>query len=136
MFCKDLRNQVIKIVNYENKEMIPQTDKETESYQKQKVCYMCKKEFCTNKIDENEFKIHHKVRDHFHYTGKFRGAAHNICNLRCKMPKKIPIIFHNGSTFDYYFIFKQLIIEFKGELECLRENTERYITFSVPTKET
>ena len=50
------------------------------SYEKQKVCYICKKEFCTNKNDEKEFKIKHKVRDHCHYTGKFRGAAHNICN--------------------------------------------------------
>ena len=29
----------------------------------------------------------HKVRDHCHYTGKYRGTAHNICNLRYKVPK-------------------------------------------------
>ena len=43
MFCKDLRNQTIKIINYEKKEMIPLTDKETEPYKKQKACYICKK---------------------------------------------------------------------------------------------
>ena len=44
-----------------------------------------------------------KVRDHCHYTGKFRGAAHSICNLRYKVPKEISIVFHNGSTCDYHF---------------------------------
>ena len=43
MFYKDLRNQAMKIINYENKEMIPLTDKETEYYKKQKVCYICEK---------------------------------------------------------------------------------------------
>ena len=134
MFCKDLRNQTMKIINYEKKEMIPLTGKETEYHEKQKVCYICEKEFCTDKNDENEFKLRHKVRDHCHYTGKFRGAGHNICNLRYKIPKEIPIVFHNGSTYDYHFIIKQLAIEFKGEFECLGENTEKYITFSVPIK--
>ena len=48
----------------------------------QKVSYICEKEFCTDKNDENEFKIHEKIRDHCHCTEKFRGAAHNVCNLR------------------------------------------------------
>ena len=109
--------------------MIPLNDKETESYEKQKVCYICKKEFSTDKNDKNAFKLYHKVRDHCHYTGKFRGAAHSICNLRYKTPKEIPVVFHNGSTYDYHFIIKQLAIEFKGEFECLGENTEKYITF-------
>ena len=73
-----------------------------------------------------------KVRDHCHYTGKFRGATLNNCNLRYKIPKEIPIVFHNGSsTYDYHFIIKQLAKQFKGKFDCLRENTEKYITFSV-----
>ena len=75
-----------------------------------------------------------KVRDHCHYTGKYRGAAHSICNLRYKISKEIPAVFHNGSTYDYHFIIKQLAREFKGNFECLGENTEKYITFSVPIK--
>ena len=43
-------------------------------------------------------------------------------------------MFHNGSTYDYHFIIKRLAREFKGNFECLGENTERYITFSVPVK--
>ena len=68
------------------------------------------------------------------YPGKYRGAAHNICNLRYKVPKEIPIVFHNGSTYDYHFIIKELVKEFNGNFECLGENTEKYITFSVPIK--
>ena len=75
-----------------------------------------------------------KVRDHCHYTGRYRGAAHSICNLRYKIPKEIPVVFHNGSKYDYHFIIKQLAREFKGNFECLGENTEKYITFSVPIK--
>ena len=48
------------------------------------------------------------------------------------MPKEIPILFHNGSTYDYHFIIKQLAEEFKGNFDCLGENPEKYITFSVP----
>ena len=75
-----------------------------------------------------------KVRDHCHYTGKHRGAAHSNCNLNYKIPKEIHVVFHNGSTYDYHFITKQLAGEFKGNFECSGENTEKYITFSVPIK--
>ena len=79
-------------------------------------------------------KKHYKVRDHCHYTGKYRGAAHNICNLRYKIPKEIPVVFQNGSIYDYHFIIKELVNKFDGNFECLGENTEKYITFSVPIK--
>ena len=82
--------------------------------------------------DKNEYDLYHKVRDHCHYTGKFRGAAHNICNLQYKVTQKIPIVLHNGSTYDYHFVIKKIAEEFKGEFERLGENTEKYITFSVP----
>ena len=48
--------------------------------------------------------------------------------------KEIPVVFHNGFTYDYHFIIKQLAKEFDGQFECLGENTEKYITFSVPIK--
>ena len=62
--------------------MIPLTDNEIESYKKQNVCHIYKKEFFYNKNEKNKFKLYQKVRYHCHYTGKFRGAAHSICNLR------------------------------------------------------
>ena len=72
--------------------------------------------------------FYHKVRDHCHNIGKFRGAAQSICNLRYKAPKKIIIVFHNGSTYDYHFIIKQLLAEDF-------QDTEKYITFSESIKE-
>ena len=103
------------------------TPEEKKDYDDQKVCYICKKEFDNN--DNNK-----KVRDHCRYTGKYRGAVHKICNLRYKIPKEIPVVFHDGSTYDYHFIIKELVKEFKCNFECLGENTEKHITFSVPIK--
>ena len=101
----------------------PLTKEEEDNYNKENICHICKKEFNND-----------KVRDHCHFTDKYRGAAHNMCNLRYKIPKNIPVIFHNGSTYDYHFIIKELASEVEGNFDCLGENTEKYITFSVPIK--
>ena len=136
-FCKDLKEHATRIINYEKKKIIQLTKEEKINYNDQKVCYLCKKEFDTidtTKSSSLERKKNYKVRNHCHYTGKYRGAAHNICNLRYKVPKEIPVVFHNGSTYDYHFIIKELVKEFGGNFDCLGENTEKYITFSVPLK--
>ena len=108
--------------------MIPLTTEEKIHYNEQEFCYICKKEF------DKSNKKHYKVRDHCHYPGKYRGAAHNMCNFRYKIPKEIYVVFHNGSTYYYHFIIKELVKEFDGNFECLGENTEKYITFSAPIK--
>ena len=92
-FCKDLREHATKIISYEKKEMIPLTKKEEKKHNKQKVCHICRKELNT---DDNN-KKYHKVKNHCHYTGKYRGAAHDICNLRYEISKEIPVVFQNGS---------------------------------------
>ena len=125
MLSKDLREQAMKISSCKKKEMIPLTHEEKESYEDQKICYICKKEFST-------YKKYCKFRHHCHHTGKYREAAHSICNLRYKIPRKIPVVFHNGSAYDYHFIIEQLAKEFKDRFDCLGENTEKHITFSVP----
>ena len=56
------------------------------------------------------------------------------CHFRYKVPKEIPIVFHNGSTYDYHFIIKKLAKEFEVQFECLGENTEKDITSSVSLK--
>ena len=112
--------------------MIPLTKKENESYKEQNKCHICEEKFCTDKDDEN-YKNKRQVKGHFHYTGKFRGAVHSKCNLNYKVLKDIPIIIHNAS-YDTHFIINQIAEEFKGELNCIGENMEKYITFSVPIK--
>ena len=77
-------------------------------------------------------KLYLKVQEHCHFTRKYKGAAHNICNLRDKTPKEITIIFHNGSTYDYHFIIKELAEKFEGQFECSRENTQKYIALPIP----
>ena len=112
---KMLKKRAMKIINFQKKEMIQLTKEEKWSYKKQEACHICQKEFCYDKNDEN-YTNRKKVKDHCHYTGKFRGAAHSKCNLNYKVPKDIPIIIHNAS-YDTHFITNQLAEEFKGELK-------------------
>ena len=83
-------------------------------YKEQKECHICQKEFRYDKNEKKKSKLYQKVRGHCHYTRKFRGAAHSICNLRYKVPQEIPVKIHNGSKYDYHFIIRELAEEFKG----------------------
>ena len=130
--CKDLKENATEIIDHDKNEMIPLTHEENNFYKEQEACYICKEKFCTDKDDENYINKRN-VTDNCHYTGKFRGAAHSKCNLNYKVPKDIPVIIHNA-TYDTHFIINQLAIEFKGELNCIGDNMEKYITFSVPIK--
>ena len=131
-FGKKLKERAIKINNYDKKKMIPLTKVENKSYKEQETCQICEEKFCMDKDDEN-YKNKRKVKDHCHYTGKFREATHSKCNLNYKVPKDIPTIIHNAS-YDTHFIINQLAEEFKGNLDCIGENMENYITFSIPIK--
>ena len=90
--------------------------------------------FWYDKNEKSKIELYKKCKGHCHFTRTFRGAAHNICNLRYKVPREIPVKFHNGSTCDYHFIIQELAEEFKDKFTCLGENTEKYISFSVPIK--
>ena len=80
-------------------------------------------EFVFDCVNELHYKLH-KVELYRSYI----GAAHAVCSKKYKTPKEIPVVCHNGSTYDYHFIIKELAKEFKGQFECLGENTENYIT--------
>ena len=120
----------MEIINFKKKKMKLLTKKEQESYKNSKICYICKEKFEENHAKDK--KKYRKIRDNCHYTGEHRGAAHRICNLKSSVPKEVSIVFHNGSNYDYHFIIKELAEEFEEKFTCLGENTEKYITFSVP----
>ena len=94
----------MEIINFKKKEMIPLTNKEIKSYEKQKVCHICKKGGF-----QDDDKNKKKVRDHYHHTKKFRGAAHSECNSGYNSSKEIPVIIHNAG-YDTHFIINQLAI--------------------------
>ena len=71
----------MEITDYEKKEMIPLIDKGNKSYERQKVCYICKKEFSTDNLC-------HKVIDHCHYTGKYKRAAQQKIQYQDKKQQK------------------------------------------------
>ena len=92
-FCSDIKELETKIINFKPKEMMPLTDNENNYYEEQTECCMFQKEFCCDKNQKMKFKLYKKVRDHCHYTGKFRGAAHSIFNLNYKVPQETPVKF-------------------------------------------
>ena len=94
---------------------------------KQKFCYVCKIEFSTDNSDK---KITIKSEITVVTLEKDRGTAY-VCNPRFKTPIQIPAVFHNGSNSDYHFIMKELVEEFKGQFQCRKQNTGKYIAFSV-----
>ena len=96
------------------------TEKDQSAFEKATVCWICQGEF-----DETQ----KKVRDHCHFTGKFRGAAHNLCNLKFKKPNFTPVIFHNLSGYDSHLFVKNLG-KSEGDIKCIPNNEEKYISFS------
>ena len=132
--CKKIKESAMEIINREKKETIPLTREENNFYNEQEIFYICADKFCLDK-DEINNTDRKTVKDHCHYTEKFRGPSHSKCNLNYKIQKDIPIIIHN-TTYDTHFVLNQLAIEFEGKLNCIGDNVERYIIFSVAiTKE-
>ena len=77
----------MKIINYEEKKMIPLTREENNFHNEQEICDICKEKFCMDK-DDKQYINKRQVKDHFHYNGEFRGAAHSICNLNYSVQKE------------------------------------------------
>ena len=94
--------------------------KEREKFIAATHCFICEKVF---------EKGQEKVRDHCHFTGKFRGAAHKECNLLYWVPSFIPVFFHNLKNYDAHFIVKALGTV-PGNVKCIANNEEKYISFS------
>ena len=128
-FFESLREHAMKIINFKKIKLKLLTKEQQESYDNAKICYVCKEKFQNKGLKDKRYC---QVKEYRYYTGEYRGALHSICNLKYSVPKKIPIVLHNGSNYDYHFIIKKLAEKFKKQFTCLGENTEKYITFTVP----
>ena len=111
--------------------MLPLTKKELKSHEDSKVYQICRIRFL-KKL--SKYINYREVRDHSHYTGKYRGEPHSICNLKFNVLNDISEVFHRGLDYDYHFIIKELANEFEGQFECIGENKVKCKTFSVPMK--
>ena len=121
-FLKYLEEDIKMIANIPKKKMIF-GKKEENQYEKETRCWICKEEF--DDKDENK----KKVKDHCHFTGRYRGAAHNKCNLNYRKPNFTPMVFHNLSGYDSHLFTKNLGFS-KGDIDCIPNNEEKYISFS------
>ena len=90
--------------NLKKKKIKSLTKEQQESYENAKIYYVCKEKIENKYLKDKKYL---KVKDHFHYTGKYRCAVHSICNLKYSALKKIPLAFHNGSNYGYHFIINQ-----------------------------
>ena len=104
---------------------------EEDQHEKTKNCYACGDVFGTVRINERTKKEEKvtKCRDHCHITGKYRGAACDKCNLRMRVPKFVPVLFHNLEGYDAHLFVKSLGLE-KGDISCIPKTDEKYISFS------
>ena len=95
----EMSEEDIKIItNIPEKKMMFKIQEKLQ-YEKETKCWICK-----GKSDDDK---NYKVRDHCYFTGRYRGAAHNSCNLKYKKPNFTPVVFHNLSGYDSHLFIKK-----------------------------
>ena len=125
-YCKKIMKK------YFNKPLRMTEDDEKE-FQKANECHICNKKYNENDV---------RVRDHCHITGKYRGSAHQDCNLNFRLTEKIPVMFHNLRGYDSHFIMQEIgetvkkhtYTNKKGEkcqmnINAIPNNMEKYMAF-------
>ena len=110
--CRDMVNKIFK------KKMVITPEQEAEFWMTRNCS------ICGNDLGDD------RVRDHDHVTGMYRGAAHNMCNLKYRITWKVPVIFHNLRGYDSHLIMQE-IGKFKMNINVIPNNMEKYISFSL-----
>ena len=113
----------VKIISQLGNEKMVITKKEEEEFKQASDCWICKK----------KLNLEDRVRDHCHFTGRYRGAAHNRCNLKYCKPNNISVFFHNLTGYDSHLFIKKLGVT-EGNIDCIPNNEEKYISFSKTIK--
>ena len=116
----DVTDKLIK--RLDQKKTIVMTDEDLKHFQNTNICHICEK-FILTKND--------KVKDHCHLTGKYRGPAHNRCNINYRLRKFIPVFFHNLEGYDSHLLMQQLGSYKKRRVSCIAKNMEKYISFNL-----
>ena len=106
-FCEYLKEHEKNIIDFKKKKKLPLKN-EVKTHQDVKVCYICRK-IILKKLSKSTNYL--KVRDHCHYTWKYRDAAHN--NLKLNASNEIPGVFQKSSSYNYHFIIKLIAKEFQ-----------------------
>ena len=109
----------VKIISELGNEPMIITAEEQEQFNKASNCWICGK----------LLNLQDRVRDHCHFTGRYRGAACNICNLKYRKPNNISVFFHNLTGYDSHLFIKKLNTTM-GTIDCIPNNEENYISFS------
>ena len=130
VFCKkinDIREE-IKEKMKENKEIL-MTDEDRKDFKTATRCFICGDRFNKTYKTEKEAEKYKKVRDHCHFTGKYRGCAHSICNLNyCNRQFKIPVFFHNMKNYDGHLIIQNAEkLSNKKKIDVIAQNSEKFI---------
>ena len=116
-FVKSLEKQIRKIhEKFRFPKRIEMKDEDKKDFENARECYAC------GKKDD-------LVKDHCHYTGKYREAACISCNSKMKNPKFTPVVFHNLQNYDSHLFIKNLGVT-EGEINCIAKSEEKYISFS------
>ena len=113
----------VKIISELGNEKMIITEEEEEQFKQASNCWICHK----------KLNLEDRVRDHCHYTGRYRGAAHNLCNLKYSKPNNISVFFHNLTGYDSHLFIKKLNVT-GGNIDCIPNNEENYISFSKTIK--
>ena len=124
MFLKQELEKVVKQIyeKFKGDEKMIYTKENKKDFENAKVCYACEEPF------SGYIKDLIKCRDHDHFAGEYRGAAHNMCNLM-RAPNFIPVFFHNLEGYDSHILIKNLGVS-EGNINCIPKTEEKYISFS------
>ena len=125
LFVESLEKDIKEIYNkFKKPKKMVMTQEDKIDFRRATHRHICEEEL--KDTDDENYRI---VRDHCHLTGKYRGAAHNMCNLKFRLPKFYPVIFHNLSGYDSHLFIKNLG-KSEGKIDCIPNNKEKYISFT------
>ena len=121
-FCDHVIGEAHRLYHsFPEKPMEPLMKAQWKDYKHVSSCHICFKPFREG---------NRKVRDHCHYSGIYRGAAHSLCNLQYKIPSYILVVFHNLAGYDAHIFIKELA-KWGSHIGVIAKNKEDYISFSV-----